>query len=551
MDEQKVKEIYKELYEQFKKIKAKVELQEGNVSQKLSDELNEMEQLLTKLKEKAAEANIDVSEKNSVGYTKDSSNDWVQLIDCSESDDKIKEALKAHIRSLGEFPSAKQALDMVDIIDHYYDANVSNPSGTRVNEVYEKIFGKSSDKDEAASKEMYQKSAYAGIKKGIKSITTNWIIQPDVHFHIPFVAYYKNQESLPDEVAEMEIPHQFKIDIGTKQWGNAKKLGFLKFGEPTIQASFKFSYFKDAHFIRTSNEEIFGTCIESYSQAFRSTITLEGIGKGFRPKKGSTTIYSKGLVIPLAESINVVLKTDLGTIHWEEILKAKLPKLSLGAVRLQGNLNLLKVFPKIHEILNEKGVHLDRAIVSLVYGFNLSLDPLELGDFVDSKLKKKPKLDDAAKKITQMDADDAKKLKSLQDKAEALEDKAEKLGKLFKDEKPSKGDVKKAAEMFKESVDDLYKHSQELMKKSEAVQEAVEELLEKTAKKITEKIGTKAIAAAAKMAARAIPVVGAVLTFIEVVTLAYDIYTYFSNLEDDSNGLRWEDRFGLWFGGLF
>jgi hypothetical protein len=37
------------------------------------------------------------------------------------------------------------------------------------------------------------------------------------------------------------------------------------------------------------------------------------------------------------------------------------------------------------------------------------------------------------------------------------------------------------------------------------------------------------------VALKAVPVVGAVITFIEVVTLANDIYTYFNN-----NALPWE-----------
>jgi hypothetical protein len=546
MDEQKVKEIYKELYEQFKKIKAEVKLRKINVPNELSDELNEMKALLSKLKEKAAEANIYVDEEEDVDYTEDSSDDWEQIVDCSESHEGIKETLKKHIRSLGEFPSAKQTLDMVTLIDRYYDTNVTNITGKRVNEIYEQKFGKPSDMDEAASVAKYRKAAYAATQKGIKSITINWTIQPKAHFHIPFDGYYMNKEALPKEVAEMDVPLQFKFDIGTKKWGTTKTLGFLKFGEPTVQLSFKFSFFKDAHLIRTSNEEIFGTCIESYSQAIRSTITLEGISKGFRPKKGSTTTYSNGLLIPFPEyGGNLVLKMDLGTFDWAEVAKKSL-KPSLGAVRVQGNFNPLKFGP-IGDLL-PAGVTLDRAIVTLAFGFNLSLDPFKLDDFVDLKFKKKPKLDKVAKKITEMDADDVKKLKSLQDKALKLEDKAlkledkaEKLGKLFKDQKPSKDDVKKAAQVFKESVDDLYKNSQELMKKSKAAQEAVEELLEKTAKKITEKIGAKALTALGKVVVKGIPIVGAVITFVEVVTMAYNIYKYFNESE-----LPWEEEVAKW-----
>lgn len=542
MDEQKVKEIYKELYEQFNKLEATIKLQEGNVSQKISDDLNEMEQLLTKLKEKAAKANIDVDGEEDIKYTENSNNDWIQLIDCSESDDKIKDVLKKHIISLGKFPSAKQALDMVDIIDRYYDANVAHPTGTRVNEVYEKIFGKPSDKEEAESKEIYQKAAYAGILKGIKSITNNWTINPDVHFHIPFVAFYKKEEILPEEVTEMNIPLQFKYDVAQGKWGKAKALGFLKFGEPTIQFSFKFSYIKDAHLVRTSNEEIFGLSIESYSQAIRTTITLDSVGKGFLPKKGSTTVYSKGLVIPTKfESVNIVLKTDLGTFEWSEIIKLKSPKVSLGAVRLQGNWNLLKTFPEISESLKTKGVYLDRAIVSVAYGFNLSLDPLKLTDFVDSKFKKKPKLDSKAKKITKLDDDDLKKLQKLQNKVDALENQADNLGKLFKDKEPSKDDFKKAAKLFKENADDFYESAQKFMEKSKATQEAAEKLLEEAAEKVTKKIGAKGMAAIAKMAGKAVPVVGAVITFVEVVTLAYDIYTYFNN-----SALPWEEQVAVW-----
>lgn len=541
MDEQKVKEIYKELYEQFNKLEAKIKLQEGNVSQKLSDDLNEMEQLLTKLKEKAAKANIDVDGNDDVEYTENSNNDWIQLIDCSESDDKIKDALKKHIISLGEFPSAKQALDMVDIVDRYYDANVAHPTGTRVNEVYEKIFGKPSDKEEAESREIYQKAAYAGILKGIKSITNNWTINPDVHFHIPFVAFYKKEEALPEEVAETNIPLQFKYDVGEKGWGTPQTFGFLKFTKPTVQFSFKISYWKDAHLIRTSDKEIFGLPIESYSQAIRSTVSLGSIAKGFKPK-ASTTVYSKGLLIPLSESFNAVLKTDLGTFDWAETLKNLSPKLSsLGAVRLQFNWNLIKFAPEIHKELKEKGVHLDRAIVSGAIGFNLSLDPLKLTDFVDLKIKKKPRLDSKAKKVIKLDDDDLKKLKKLEDKADALENSAEKLGKLLKEKEPSKKDFKNAAKLFKENADDFYESAQEFMKKSKATQEAAEALLEEVAEKVTKKIGEKAMVTFAKMAGKAVPVVGAVITFVEVVTLAYDIYTYFNN-----SALPWEEQVAAW-----
>lgn len=539
MDEQKVKEIYKELYEQYNKIKAEVKLRKINVPNELSDELNEMKELLAKLKQKAAKANIDVSGEEKVDYTEDSSNDWEQIVDCSESYEGIKETLKKHIKSLGEFPSAKQTLDMVTLIDRYYDANVTNITGKRVNEIYEQKFGKPSDMDEAASVAKYRKAAYAATQKGIKSITTNWTIQPKAHFHIPFDAYYMNKESLPKEVAEMEIPVQCKFDLIESKWGNTKTFGFLKYSEPSIQISFKFSIFKDAHLIRIPNKEIFGTSIDTYSQLVRNTFTLGGIGKGFAPK-ASSTAYSSGFVIPFPKlEGNLVLKMDLGTFNWVEMAKNRSLKPSLGAVRLQGNFNLLK-FGLIEDLL-PAGVTLDRAIVTVAFGFNLSLDPLKLDDFVDLKFKKKPKLGKVAKKITEMDADDVKKLKSLQDKALKLEDKAEKLGKLFKDQKPSKDDVKKAAQVFKESVDDLYKNSQELMKKSKAAQEAVEELLEKTAKKITEKIGAKALTALGKVVVKGIPVVGAVITFVEVVVMAYNIYKYFNESE-----LPWEEEVAKW-----
>jgi hypothetical protein len=541
MDEQKVKEIYKELYEQLKELKAEVKLRKITVPNELSDELNEMKQLLVELKEKAAEANIYVDEEEDVDYTEDSSNDWAQLIDCSESDDGIKEALKAHIRSLGEFPSAKQALDMVDIIDRYYDTNVSNPSGTRVNEIYEKIFGKASDKDEAASIEMYQKSAYAGIKKGIKSITTNWKIQPEVHFHIPFEAYYRNQETLPTKVADMLIPLQFKIDGPTIQWGKVTTLGFLKFGEPTIQASFKFSFFKAPHIVRVVNEKVFGTCIDTYSQVLRDTMTLKRVGMGLVPEKLSTTVYSSGLIIPIKEyNSEIVLKTDLGTLNWTEIREKGKGALSFGAVRLQGNFNLLDFITKDKW---PDGVIFTRVIVTLSYGFNLSLDPFKLDDLVDLEFKKKTKLSKAAKKITELDADDVKTLKNLQTKANELGTQAEKIGDVFKalDKNPPGADFKELAESFKKNSEKLYEDCNKLMKKSEAAEKAAKKLLKEATEKITEKIGAQALKAAAKMLGRAIPVVNVVLTLIDVGVVVYGIYTYFN-----ASKLRWEDQVAEW-----
>jgi hypothetical protein len=105
--------------------------------------------------------------------------------------------------------------------------------------------------------------------------------------------------------------------------------------------------------------------------------------------KASTTVYSKGLVIPTKfESLNIILKTDLGTINWLELYK-KLKKeknnlFSLGAARLQIDWDLIKLAPEVHEnLLKEKGVRLERVIVSGAFGFKISLNPLELGDFVD------------------------------------------------------------------------------------------------------------------------------------------------------------------------
>jgi hypothetical protein len=541
MHEQKVKQIYKELYEQFKKLKTKIELQEGNVSQKLSDEINEMEELLTKLKNKAAAANIEVDGDHDISCIENSNDDWMQLIDCSESSEDLKIELKKHIISLGQFPSAKQTLDMVEIIDRYYDANVSHPSGTRVSEVYEKVFGKPQEEEEDASIKMYQKSAYAGLQKGIKNITTNWLIKPEVHFHIPFVAYYKEMEALPKEVEKMNIPLQFKVDLKQGKWGTAQSAGFLKFGEPTMQLSFKFSYWKDAHLVRTSNKDIFGSCIESYSQAIRNTITLKSVANGFKPQ-GSTTVYSKGLVIPFPKcGGSLVLKTDLGSFNWGEMIKNVSLKPSLGAVRLQGNFNLLTILP-IENLLPE-GITLDRAIVTLAVGFNISLNPLELSDFVDSKIKKKAKLSQTAKKVVKLDKDDIEKLKELQKKVDLLEDQAEKIGKLFKesDGKPPKGKFKDVAEEFKKHADDLFKDCKTLMKKSEVAQEAAEKLLKEAGEKIAEKIGKEALKSAAKILGRAVPVIGAIITIIEVATLIYDIYSYFNKSD-----LPWEEEVRIW-----
>lgn len=582
MNEQAIKELYQEFYLRFEKIKKQVQTAPNSqVEKKLSNMLNELKGLLDKLKEKAAENNIVLDATDQVDFEDKAHNDWIQLIDIASMPKKIQKNLKQHILTLGSYPDAKQAMNLVEQIDKYYEANVNSPDNTKIIAAFEEAFGRKPNEGLAAIVETYRKSAYDAILEGIKKINTTFELSAEKDFHPIFERNFlqngantadkessdllgRETQQLLETRGDVTLPnHQFKLDAKEWSMGNGTTFAFLKLTQPIIQFSIKGSYCKTAHMARYTHEGIVADYMESYTQYIRTTISFQDVAKFFQKKatiKASTTIFSKGTIIDTPiDALKLVVKTDLGTINWNNFSKKNTSKktLSIGGVRLVGNLDLTKI-PKLGNL-----VPLERGLLSLSIGFNLSVEPLTLADFVQKKYKKKAivkvaekinidlddkkfikslsdKLDiDDIKLIDKIDKDDVKVLKQLQKKADDLIDKAGDLKKQLDNLENSKSDklLRKTAEEFRDNANKLHQKFTENVWKSDIAKETAEKLMEKAAEKVMKKMTKETLEMAAKLLLKAVPGVSAAVTIYEFYQLGNNIFVWLNE-----GNLPWEEK---------
>ena len=468
---------------------------------------------------------------------------WESIVDNAACHENIRALLKEKIESITTNPNLKKVLTIVKLIDKYYEANALNPKHLKVSKKYKEIFGRDLPEDKAEQEAAvlhFQKSAFAAIMDGIELIDEDLSINPEEDFHNPFVDYYKKKKPLPQS-SSVPIPHQYKFDFLQESWGKEKAIGFLRFGEPTVQASIKIGFTKSANLYNSlassrepiGNAGLFSNFVDQYYQFVRSTITLGSITKGFSPKIG-TTAFTQGKVLGTFPIGNVILKTDLGNINWYDYSKPKedkLPSLALGSIRAQLNVDLVKVknlvqTKDIFASLDEGIAIQPRSVFSVSFGFTITMDYAKFIDFVADNYK--PKVNPKIKSTPTIDPDDAKELEKLKNKAKQLEDKASELKDLIQKNKAKSSKFGQAAREFQTKAKDFFKGYKDRIWNSELGQEAAEKLMRETGEQVAKRMGRQTLTAVAKTLGRAIPVVGAVMTVVEVATLIYDLYTFFS-----------------------
>ena len=500
----------------------------------------------------------------------DTNNDWKIQIKESDLLQEIKQALEQKITTLATPPTPKQMRILLGNMDKYYQANVGQVNEAELIKTYEQHEGRYTDQELDGIAEKHKKAAISAIMGQIDSLGTDFSFDEKAA-HDAFVAIYSGQRLLDSTTSGMEnVPIQLKIDI--KEWslGNGgMSVRFIKATEPLAQLSGKVSIWKTAHWKRMSNEDIITELGESYTQFFRNTLSFSDIfQKGLKgaTTKMSTNIFSKGteFTTPI-KGLKLVMKTDLGSLNWNTLFKNMSKEstgkssLSLGAVRLVGNLNMLDIIPSM------KKWPIQRALISISLGFNLSLDPVALSDFVDVKYKKKNKLKpgssnsldvdkkdrgflDKLKKelelddinlVDNIDKDDVKVLKELRGKTDDLVKSSAEMRDAINDIQNSKTNshLKNTVSDFKNKADDLYKHYKDKIWKSDVAKETAEKLLEKAGGWVAEEIGEHTLKVAAKWIGKGVPMIGAGITIYELFCLGRDIYTWLN--EGD---LPWEEK---------
>jgi hypothetical protein len=474
----------------------------------------------------------------------DTNNDWKTQIEESDLLDEIKQALEQQISTLSPAPTPKQMRDLLASINKYYQANVGALKEENAIASFEKNMKRSfSNEDLTQIMNKHKKSGINALLEGIKNINTTFLIDMNgVHGH--FENFYLGNNPLSSVVEGISnIPHQFKIDLKTKKLEDEKKIGPLVYKDPTIQLSMKGGYVKAAHLARTLHEEVCTSFVDSYEQYLRSTITLGSIGdmmKGkFHPKMSSNA-FSSGIQIDLAGGIgNIVVKCDWINMTWADIefdkdgvALNKLLEPSLGAFRIQGNIDLVKASQYFN--IDMPGIELQRGIATLAVGCNICLSKDYYADFVTKKAKQY--LADRAEKAAQK-----KILEAVKKGAEELAEHADDVKDIVDDvigknriSEARKNIAKKIAEKANQLKNNLGKLKGVF---KEAGEKAIKAAGEKLMSKAKVELMKKAALIAGKTVLKFVPVVGQIVTAIEVGVFIWQLASWwYSNQPAASSG---------------
>jgi hypothetical protein len=464
----------------------------------------------------------------------DINNDWKIQIKESDLLQEIKQALEQKITTLATPPTPKQMRILLGNMNKYYQANVGQVNEAELIKTYEQHEGRYTDQDLDGIAEKHKKAAISAIMGQIDRLGTDFSFNGKAA-HDAFVVIYKGGVLDAVTAAIKSVPHQFKIDrktipLGTKGEYNLIPKGIL-LKKPTIQISMKGTYAKSSHAARQSTKELETEITEWYTQELRNTITIGNITdilKGRIDPKVSTNIVSGGFNVALPGGIgSVTAKIDLANVNW---LNAAVDdkgnrvhkhlEMSLGALRLQFNINLLKLkLPVISSI------NLQHATATVAVGGGIGLSEELVNRLIKEKIEaynKKKLAQAAAKKILQdiqKGADDL-----VEEYADDFKDILEKIEKKNPITDKAKEAIVKYRERAKKLVDAVDKLTGGLKDRATKVLvEAGERFVKRIGPKLIGRIGLKAAAAV-------IPGVGAFFVVLEVGMFMWSAYEWYSKL---------------------
>lgn len=542
MNEIALKKLYWELKDRVDSYAKKLATLKGDAR----TDYEELKDLIKKLEQRAVTASISLDSDEGVGQVADETNDWMQILELSSMPAFIQDKIKNKVKnSTPQYPTGAEMQVLIDNIMKFYNQNTKLKDD---DQVYIKILDhvnpersglKNYTPAEMASvKADFNEYIIAAIDDGIKGLDSNsWSWQmEDVHH--AFEEYYMQRKQVAAVIVDHigEIPHQYKINLDIGEFGKAYSVGkWLKLTAPSAKISIQFSFSKKAHLARINNEDIIGPHIDGYTQIMRNTISLGSINKGLNFKP-STNLYSHGMMIHCPDiPATFVVKKDLGTISWADIMTKGSAGVNLGSVVLKADIDLLKInlFNDLNKILEKKGISITAGSMSFSLGYSVLVAPIEVSDIIKKSKIKTVKVNKHISESFQMDPDDVERYNKLKKDAKKLEQEAQKIRDIYDKLENGKPDKqgKKIAKEFVDKADKLFEEAKDKAWKSKAGKEFAEEVLEETSKKIFSILGKKTLTTMAKVGMKAIPFIGAAMTAIEMGVILYNFFSWLNEGE--------------------
>jgi hypothetical protein len=545
MNEQKIISIYQELLAGIQKIKSNN--QELDLSQKLA--LAQLEDITAELKEKATKAGFGEKMVAAPYVNIDSSDDLRQLIDSSICTPAIKLKMQLQLEQYvakGINPGKKNLWDTIQIIDKFYQANVLNINiiniNKRMRDDWKFVFGEEVQ-DLNLLVLAYQNSAKEAITLELDSLIKNKWKTSMLNIHPLFEKFLLDKKTwLASANAIDNAKAQFKIDLrefklmqGTTDFS----LGYLNFSNGKGQISGKLAVTKPI--LASQQLVLVDEYISLSVQELRNTVNVSKLFTDGASR--SQTFLSSNFAVTLGDIVTFVAKVDLLSLKWDKIKELKNFTINPVGFRLQGSLHLAN-------IVKGKTKHKETVIndlktdITVSLGWDVSIN-WEKVNALKLRLKQsskkniaelddldKPSLDKDSKKFAEI----SKKQKNALGKADDILDaiKNEDLNALQKAAKEM-GDAS-------ESANDLLKNTK--WTKNSSLQQKAKDLLQETGEVIYKKIAAPLTTLAtkfkyAKVIAKLIPGVNAIVTIAEVAIFVYGLVEWLRSVDGES----WENYF--------
>ncbi|MCH2045218.1 MAG: hypothetical protein MK212_13970 [Saprospiraceae bacterium] len=380
MNEEKLKEIYAELYMDFRNVRTDVEkYTEGNCPKDISQKLNNLQNVLLQLKEQAELVGVNLDERENVKVDNDETNNKEQLIEAGGYDNKIKaifmQSLNAS-KDVNYIFTDKMVADAVFIVSKYYAANYTNVNtsniGDRMKERLEKdleTFG-GDDKDENAKLigvlKQYRTAAIDAIIEEVKQLPTRqWKLSIE-DLHERFKKVYKGLEEASDQAKESGgTVSQFKAILWSKDdaWKNKKidLAGGFSLEELSVAASLEIALLPNARLSLSTKEKDQKAICSAGADLLKSSLSYDRM----KQKMDLTrTAFSSKIVFDFGV-VKLTPKIDLGKVSLAGLRKdyeerkagnkaqntiwqtmSGMDGLSIGNVQLELTIDAKSVFDK-------------------------------------------------------------------------------------------------------------------------------------------------------------------------------------------------------------
>lgn len=487
---------------------------------------------------------------------------WRAVVEKSELVPSLKKKLIKKIEDSGENPPSFLIKPIIQQTNRYYDRNVVIMDEKKIVERMKPWIGNKIPEDKVpAYLTLYKTAALEAVDNAIENLDTkSWRLTINDNLHKYFKDVLSSMKSVEDAVEHIkkspifnELPFQLKERVLSIPFPwEGEKIGFkgFNFHNPQFELSYKASIKKTTQAISFSEATFFEKGDPFFTNLFRTTLST-GWGKAASKFSLKTTVLSTGLELYKDQDFSIILKLEAGNIDIQEMIKkaigSKEKIFSLGpAIIIQFNHNTNKSLMDKIRINFKNTLNIERVILSASFKVELSLDPDFARKYVKEKAKKEAKEKlakeaaekaekESVEKLERELADDMTKIEKMKKKGDEIISKAKDLGNRVKGynyEVPQGAldndikDLKKDNKIFKELYENTKWRTPEGKKAADEImekvgKEAVEELGGDT---LIKKISKKAGGFIAKKAMYAVPIVGAVFLFMDILdglTLLY------------------------------